>query len=202
MATTAVVRPASTTDALISLALAVTEADGPEAVGLACRDFLRRTVLSTSPPDVGLASLRQPPLHLRIDLAVGDAVVDWPLPGFADWGVEPSPCRPWTVATSGLFALDKSRLPVSVWLEQPLLAADGRAVSLGAGLVGPSPVDDLLIFGVPYRGILALATDGHVVPALGGSRLPPAIFARLPEDVPFPWLTADRASRLRWVAGW
>ena len=206
MATTAPVRPARTADALISLALAVTEAgtgpDHAEALGLACRDFLRRTVLSTSPPDVGLAPLRPPPLDLRMDLAVGDAVVDWPLPGFADWGGEPSPCRPWTVAAGGLFARGASRLPLSAWLRQSLLAADGHAVSLGAALAGPSPADDLLIFDVPYPGLLALATAGLVVPALGGSRLLPTVFARSPGDVPFPWLTVDPASRLRWAAGW
>lgn len=206
MATTAPVRPARTTDAMIGLALAVTEAgagpDHAEALGLACRGFLRRTVLSTSPPDVGFAPLRQFPLDLRMDLAVGDTVVDWPLPGFADWGSEPSPCRPWTVAAGGLFALGAPRLPVSAWLGQPLLAVDGRAVTLGAALAGPSPADDLFIFDVPYPGLLALATAGLVVPSLGGSRLPPTVFARSPEDVPFPWLTVDPASRLRWVAGW
>lgn len=206
MVTTDPVRPARITDALVSLALAVTEAgagpDHAEAIGLACRDFLRRTVLSTSPPDVSLAPLRQSPLNLRMDLAVGDAVVDWPLPGFADWLEEPSPCRPWTVAAGGLFARGAAPLPVSAWLRQSLLAVDGRAVSLGAALAGPSPADDLLVFDVPYPGLLALATAGLVVPALGGSRLPPAVFARSPKDVPLPWLTVDPASCLRWVAGW
>ena len=87
--------------------------------------FLQVTKLDESGPG--------PPPTMRVPVAPHDLsfVIQWPLPGTADWTGTPTAEEPWQLSAEQLFDTGATRaMRCDDWLGQPVVRFDGKGISL------------------------------------------------------------------------
>ena len=98
--------------------------------------------------------------------------VEWPLPGMADWLVQPTPEDAWKIQPEGLFETDSNKpLACDEWLGQQLVMVNDRGVTLRDVILAivnteaahSPPIDRLmLVQGVEDKARFRVAKDSEI----------------------------------------